>query len=94
MPDFLGYESGFAMAVDHPQRVEAGFRLKSLGTRITEVVGGRAVHPINVAIGGFHARPNEAAVRDLVADVTEKGPYRGRSAGVCPPGTPPGTPPR
>lgn len=55
MPDFLGYESGFAMAVDHPQLVEAGFRLKSLGTRITEVVGGRAVHPINVAIGGFHA---------------------------------------
>ena len=27
-PDFLGYESGFAMAVDHPQLVEAGFRLK------------------------------------------------------------------
>jgi sulfhydrogenase subunit alpha len=68
-PDFLGYESGFAMAVDHPQLVEAGFRLKGLGNRIMEVVGGRAVHPINVAIGGFHAWPAEAAVRDLVADL-------------------------
>ena len=68
-PDFLGYESGFAMAVDHPQLVEAGFRLKGLGNRIMEVVGGRAVHPINVAVGGFHAWPAEAAVRDLVTDL-------------------------
>ena len=68
-PDFLGYESGFAMAVDHPQLVEAGFRLKGLGNRIMEVVGGRAVHPINVAVGGFHAWPAESALRDLGADL-------------------------
>jgi len=69
LPDFLGYESGFAMAADHPALVEAGFRMKALGNRVMEVVGGRAVHPVNVAVGGFHRWPEAAAVRGLVPDL-------------------------
>lgn len=68
-PDFLGYESGFTMAVDHPQLVERGMRLKAIGARIMEVVGGRAVHPINLAVGGFHRAPSAAAIRGLVPDL-------------------------
>ena len=69
VPDFLGYESGFTMAVDHPHLVEAGFRMKGLGNRIMEIIGGRAVHPVNVAIGGFHAWPDRDAVRGLIPDL-------------------------
>lgn len=68
-PDFLGYESGFTMAVDHPELVERGMRMKGIGARIMEVVGGRAVHPINIAVGGFHRAPAAAAVRALVPDL-------------------------
>ena len=69
LPDFLGFESGFTMAATHPALVESGFRMKALGNRIMEVVGGRAVHPVNVAVGGFHAWPDPAAVRGLVPDL-------------------------
>jgi len=69
LPDFLGFESGFAMAADHPELVESGFRMKGLGNRIMEVVGGRAVHPVNVAVGGFHAWPDGEAVRALLPDL-------------------------
>ena len=69
LPDFLGFESGFAMAAKHPQLFESGFRMKGLGNRIMEVVGGRAVHPVNVAVGGFHAWPDVDAVRGLVPDL-------------------------
>jgi len=68
-PDFLGYESGFTMAVDHPALVDRGMRLKAIGSRIMEVIGGRAIHPINVAVGGFHKAPAAAAIRDLVPDL-------------------------
>ena len=54
-PDFLGYPSGIAMAADHRFEVERGLQLKKLGNRIVEVVGGRAVHPVNVKIGGFYS---------------------------------------
>jgi coenzyme F420-reducing hydrogenase alpha subunit len=68
-PDFLGYPSGLAMAADHLAEVEQGLKLKQLGNRIVEVVGGRAVHPINVRVGGFYKAPDVAAMRALAADL-------------------------
>jgi len=63
-PDFLGYESGFAMARDHREVVERGLRAKKAGNRLIELVGGRAVHPVNVRVGGFYRAPER---RDLEA---------------------------
>ena len=68
-PDFLGYESGFTMAADHPRLLERGLRLKEIGGRIIEVIGGRAVHPVNVTVGGFYKAPSAAAIRGLVGDL-------------------------
>src|SRR6185437_6607184 len=53
-PDFLGFESGLAMARDFPDEVNRGLRLKKHGNELLETLGGRAIHPINVAIGGFY----------------------------------------
>jgi coenzyme F420-reducing hydrogenase alpha subunit len=33
------------------------------------VLGGRAVHPINVTVGGFHRAPSAAAIRGLVPEL-------------------------
>ncbi|MDO8392086.1 MAG: Ni/Fe hydrogenase subunit alpha [Actinomycetota bacterium] len=68
-PDFLGYHSGIAMAADHRAEVERGLRLKKIGNRIVEVVGGRAVHPINVKVGGFYSAPSLATMRDLAEEL-------------------------
>jgi coenzyme F420-reducing hydrogenase alpha subunit len=68
-PDFLGYESGFTLAADRPEFVERGMRFKAIGSQIMEVVGGRAVHPVNVAVGGFYKAPSVAALRGLVPDL-------------------------
>ncbi|MCC9608343.1 Ni/Fe hydrogenase subunit alpha [Blastopirellula sp. JC732] len=63
-PDFLGYESGISMAVDHREAVERGLAMKKIGNQLVEILGGRAVHPINVTVGGFYRAPS---VRDLKA---------------------------
>ena len=68
-PDFLGYPSGIAMAADHRAEVERGLALKKIGNRIIEVVGGRAVHPVNVRVGGFYSTPTAAAMRALAVDL-------------------------
>ena len=56
-PDFLGFESAWAMARDHREAVEGGLRIKAAGNDLLRVVGGRAVHPINVRVGGFYKAP-------------------------------------
>lgn len=53
LPDFLGYASALELAQDHRATVEAGLRLKKAGNRIVELIGGRAIHPVSVRVGGF-----------------------------------------
>ena len=68
-PDFLGYESGISLAADHRDAVEKGLRLKKIGNELMAVLGGRAIHPINVAVGGFHRAPSRSALKALLPDL-------------------------
>jgi coenzyme F420-reducing hydrogenase alpha subunit len=70
-PDYLGYESGIAMAADFPERVEAGLALKKTGNRLMTVLGGREIHPINLRVGGFYRVPTAAELDTLVAELEQ-----------------------
>ncbi len=64
-PDFLGYRSGIEMAADRRDLIERGLALKKAGNAIMEVVGGRAIHPVNVRVGGFYRAPAPAELAAL-----------------------------
>jgi coenzyme F420-reducing hydrogenase alpha subunit len=64
-PDFLGYASGIEMASHRRDLVERGLALKKAGNAIMEAVGGRAIHPINVRVGGFYRAPTRAELTAL-----------------------------
>lgn len=64
-PDFLGYESGIAIAADHPKMVESILTLKRTGNDIVDVLGGRPIHPVNIKLGGFYKAPSRAEMRSL-----------------------------
>ena len=69
LPDFLGYPGAVEMSADHRDVVERGLRLKKTGNALMSLVGGRAVHPVNVKVGGFYRLPTAAemaAVRPQV----------------------------
>jgi len=68
-PDFLGVESGLSLAATHRELVEKGLRLKKIGNRLLEVLGGRAIHPINVAVGGFYRAPTPGQLRALLPEL-------------------------
>ncbi len=70
-PDFLGYESAIALAEDHRDLVQAGLRLKQIGNELVEVIGGRAVHPVNVRLGGFYRTPTRRELARLVPSLEE-----------------------
>jgi len=64
-PDFLGYPSAIEMARDHREIVERGLRLKKAGNALMTLVGGRAVHPVNVRVGGFYRLPTRTELTAL-----------------------------
>jgi len=68
-PDFLGYEDSIQLSKDYPEVVGKALRLKKYGNEILEVVGGRAVHPVNFKVGGFHGLPKKAAIQGLAENL-------------------------
>lgn len=69
-PDFLGYPDAIRMAAEHRDLVELALRLKKIGNHLMVVLGGREIHPISVAVGGFYKVPSKAELRALVDDLT------------------------
>ena len=68
-PDFLGYADVIEMARDHREVVEKALRLKKTGNRIVQLLGGREIHPISAAVGGFHRAPSKQQLRELAPDL-------------------------
>ncbi|MGC0314494.1 Ni/Fe hydrogenase subunit alpha [Kitasatospora acidiphila] len=64
-PDFLGCDSAIDLARTRRADVERGLRLKQAGNAIMELLGGRAIHPVNVRLGGFHRVPTTTELRPL-----------------------------
>ena len=74
IPDFFNCGSAMELAKTHAKEVQRGLRLKQIGNRLIEVLGGRATHPVNVAVGGFHRTPQRIelmAMRDELLEGLE-----------------------
>jgi len=67
-PDFFGRASGLELAQTHPEELRRGLRLKKHGNELLDVLGGRAIHPINVRVGGFHRAPKADEFARLIPD--------------------------
>jgi len=65
-PDFLGLDDALQIAKANPELVKKALKLKKTGNDILEVVGGRAVHPVNLKVGGFYKVPAKTRVRELI----------------------------
>lgn len=64
-PDFLGLADALELAKLDRSLVEKALRLKKAGNQILETIGGRAIHPVNLRIGGFYKSPPKREIRAL-----------------------------
>jgi coenzyme F420-reducing hydrogenase alpha subunit len=71
LPDMLGYPSALDLAQDQRETVEAGLRLKRAGNALVARIGGRAIHPVSVRVGGFSRVIRHEEIASLRADLDE-----------------------
>ena len=69
LPDLEGTASVLDLLRQGNAVAREGLALKALGNRIQEVAGGRVIHPINVEVGGVLQRPDEARMKELLAEL-------------------------
>ena len=65
-PDFFGCEDAVELAGLDLAAVQRGLEIKKVGNLVMEVVGGRAIHPVNVRVGGFYKAPSREEIAALV----------------------------
>ncbi|MFI5719558.1 Ni/Fe hydrogenase subunit alpha [Nocardia sp. NPDC051750] len=65
LPDFLGFPDAVALARTERALVEQGLALKKAGNALLELIGGRAIHPVNVKLGGFYSTPEPRAFTEV-----------------------------
>ena len=68
-PDFFGCHSGIELAQQFPDRINAGLRMKKIGNQLLETLGGRAIHPVNVRVGGFYRLPTRDELSQRLEDL-------------------------
>ena len=59
LPDYLGFESGIAMASKHKSEVLMALDLVKLGNNIVSIIGGKEMHPFTSVVGGFTQVPDK-----------------------------------
>lgn len=65
LPDYLGVGGFPGMANAAPMELQRGLSIKALGNSIQETVGGRAIHPFNLLVGGLGKVPETDNLRRL-----------------------------
>ena len=71
LPDLLGYPSALDLAQHDRATVEGGLRLKRAGNAIVARIGGRAIHPVSVRVGGFSRVIGRDEIASLRGDLVE-----------------------
>ena len=68
-PDFIGLDDAMQIAKANPELVKNALRLKKIGNQIMGVIGGRAVHSVNMRVGGFYKAPSEDKIKELIPSI-------------------------
>ncbi len=65
LPDYLGVGGFPGLANAAPEELQLGLRIKALGNLIQETIGGRAIHPFNLLVGGLGTVPKPEQLQHL-----------------------------
>ncbi|MGK4579157.1 Ni/Fe hydrogenase subunit alpha [Kitasatospora sp. HPMI-4] len=69
-PDFHGHPSAVELAREQREPVQRGLRIKQAGNAVMELLGGRAIHPVNVRLGGFYRVPSRGELSPLAEQLS------------------------
>lgn len=92
-PDLRGVDHIMSLLAQGDPLLKSGLELKRLGNRIQEVAGGRAIHPVNIEVGGIVSAPQIPALTELLSAIERMqgqldGIVRPFKEGDYPPATP------
>lgn len=71
LPDFYGQDSALDIIRIAPKEAKQALEIRDFGNQLTEIIGGRTVHPINSQVGGFLKLPSREKLQKALKQTNE-----------------------
>ncbi len=80
LSDFFGFKSDLELINEYPEKTHDAMKIRDVGNKIVEVVGGRSVHPLTPSIGGLRKAPDLEKLKELLEEAKKVMPLTIRLA--------------
>ncbi len=71
LPDVFGYDSILDFTKDHKDLIKEGFKVQETGAKVAEMIGGRAIHQLNISLKGFNTNLNYEDIENMMTLLKE-----------------------
>ena len=68
LSDFFGMKSDLQLINAYPEKTHDAVKIRDIGNRLVETIGGRSIHPLTPCIGGIRKAPNINELNQLLND--------------------------
>ena len=68
LSDFFGFKSDLELINAYPEKTHDALKIRDIGNKLVETIGGRSIHPLTPALGGFHKAPDLEKLKKLLDD--------------------------
>lgn len=68
LSDFFGFKNDLQLINVYPEKTHDAIKIRDIGNRLVEVIGGRSIHPLTPCIGGIRKTPDLKELNQLLSD--------------------------
>jgi len=69
LADFFGYKSDLQLINAYPESTHDAVKVRDVGNKIVEIIGGRSIHPLTPSLGGLRKAPDPDKLKELLNDL-------------------------
>ena len=68
LSDFFGFKNDLQLINEYPEKTHDAMKIRDIGNKLVEVIGGRTIHPLTPCIGGIRKAPDIEKLKLLLED--------------------------
>jgi len=75
LPDYIGLDSSITFSEKEPKTFKSALAFKRSIDDVITIIGGRAIHPLTLKIGGFSKVPDKSSLKKLRSNLKKNFPF-------------------